>query len=59
MSGAKRSLYVSSRGYSGSFGEDRYVWLVGEKWLTVQRKDGKWKLSIPREALDYLIEAEV
>jgi len=58
MGEVKRRLIVSSRNYNGNFDDGNYVWLVGDKWLTVQRKDGKWRMSIPREAIDYVIEAE-
>jgi hypothetical protein len=51
-------LVVDSRGYRNTLDSKNYTWLVGDKFLTIIKNNGKERLYIPLEAINYLWEVE-
>lgn len=53
-----KRLIISSKEYNNILTEQEYTWINADQWLIIRKKDGKWKLEIPKEAIHYIMEVE-
>jgi hypothetical protein len=52
---AKKWIIVAEK-WKIQFSDDKWAYREGDNWLEFTSKDGKTKISVPRESIYYIIE---